>query len=63
MKEFDVKYDENLVKEKLKQLNTINKCIKNNTLPQRIDGYPGCWQCGYCDHKSNCDIDVVITQK
>jgi CRISPR/Cas system-associated exonuclease Cas4 (RecB family) len=51
IKEFEINYDEKLVRSLLKEFEDLKKKIESNTIPPRLSDYPENWQCRYCRYK------------
>jgi len=56
MKEFFVEYDENLCKSLLDKFYTLKGQVEKGIVPSRLAGYPGNWQCDYCQFKDICKM-------
>ncbi len=56
LKEFLIEYDSVRVKKLLSDLSNLKTKIDSNTVPLRIPGYPGDWQCQYCQFKEICQM-------
>jgi CRISPR/Cas system-associated exonuclease Cas4 (RecB family) len=56
IKEFAVRYDENLVKGLLDGFYDLKSKIEANSVPARLPDYPRNWQCNYCQFKDICKM-------
>ncbi|MDP2741695.1 MAG: Dna2/Cas4 domain-containing protein [bacterium] len=56
IKEFVVRYDENLVKSLLDGFYDLKSKIDANNVPSRLADYPKNWQCNYCQFKDICKM-------
>jgi len=54
LKEFVIQYNSGLARNLLSNLESLNKKIKANVLPERLADYPQSWQCQYCQFKDIC---------
>ena len=56
LKEFLVGYDKGRVEKLLSGLTNLKEQIDSDTVPSRMPGYPGIWQCRYCQFRIVCDM-------
>jgi CRISPR/Cas system-associated exonuclease Cas4 (RecB family) len=54
LKDFVLQYDPKLSRNLIKELEVLNKKIKEDIVPDRIISYPKNWQCQYCQFKDIC---------
>ncbi len=54
LKDFVIQYDPKLAQSLIKGLETLDKKIKANIIPERLTNYPQNWQCQYCQFKDIC---------
>ena len=54
LKDFVIQYNPKLAHYLLKGLETLDKKIKANIVPERLADYPQNWQCQYCQFKDIC---------
>ena len=56
LKDFVIQYNPKLAQSLLKGLETLDKKIKANIVPERLTNYSQNWQCQYCQFKDICSI-------
>ena len=56
LKDFPIQYNARLAHSLLKGLETLDKKIKSNIVPDQLPDYPQNWQCQYCQFRDICSM-------
>jgi len=56
LKDFPIQYNARLARSLLKGLETLDKKIKSNIVPDQLPDYPQNWQCQYCQFRDICSM-------